>query len=63
MTQGITRRTTMKSALGVTSALALGVPALAGRAAAADPSDELTLWYTKPAANWERESLPIGSGA
>ncbi|MEU9750991.1 glycoside hydrolase family 95 protein [Streptomyces niveus] len=53
----------MKSALGVTSALALGVPALAGRAAAADPSDELTLWYTKPAANWERESLPIGSGA
>lgn len=63
MTQGITRRTTMKSALGVTSALALGVPALAGRAVAADPSDELTLWYTKPAANWERESLPIGSGA
>ncbi|GGJ78057.1 hypothetical protein GCM10011583_06920 [Streptomyces camponoticapitis] len=63
MTQGITRRTTMKSALGVTSALALGVPALAGRAAAADPSDELTLWYAKPAADWERESLPIGSGA
>lgn len=63
MTQGITRRTTMKSALGVTSALALGVPALAGRAVAADPSDELTLWYTKPAADWERESLPIGSGA
>ncbi|WP_164254336.1 glycoside hydrolase family 95 protein [Streptomyces sp. S4.7] len=53
----------MKSALGVTSALALGLPALAGRAAAADPSDELTLWYTKPAADWERESLPIGSGA
>ncbi|WP_189106022.1 glycoside hydrolase family 95 protein [Streptomyces camponoticapitis] len=53
----------MKSALGVTSALALGVPALAGRAAAADPSDELTLWYAKPAADWERESLPIGSGA
>lgn len=63
MTQGITRRTTMKSALGVTSALALGVPALAGRAVAADPSDELTLWYAKPAADWERESLPIGSGA
>ncbi|WP_372351640.1 glycoside hydrolase N-terminal domain-containing protein [Streptomyces sp. KL116D] len=29
----------------------------------ADPSDELRLWYTAPAADWEREALPIGSGA
>ncbi|MCX4825434.1 glycoside hydrolase family 95 protein [Streptomyces sp. NBC_01142] len=53
----------MKSALGATGALALGVPASAGRAAAANPSDELTLWYGAPAADWERETLPIGSGA
>ena len=25
--------------------------------------DKLTLWYQKPAANWEQESLPIGNGA
>ena len=23
----------------------------------------LTLWYDKPAADWEREGLPIGNGA
>ncbi|MFI9586134.1 glycosyl hydrolase family 95 catalytic domain-containing protein [Streptomyces sp. NPDC052236] len=53
----------MKSAIGATGALALGVPALAGEATAASPSDELTLWYGSPAADWERESLPIGSGS
>ncbi|MFF3753699.1 glycoside hydrolase N-terminal domain-containing protein [Streptomyces sp. NPDC002018] len=63
MTPGISRRTTIKSAVGVTGALTLGVPALSGTAAARDTSDDFTLWYQKPAADWERESLPIGSGA
>ncbi|MGW6745264.1 glycoside hydrolase family 95 protein [Streptomyces sp. NPDC055025] len=62
MTPGISRRTTIKSAVGVTSALTLGVPALSGTAAA-HSSDDFTLWYQTPAADWERESLPIGSGA
>ncbi|WP_240930268.1 glycosyl hydrolase family 95 catalytic domain-containing protein [Streptomyces coryli] len=26
-------------------------------------SDELTLWYDKPATDWDREALPIGNGA
>lgn len=75
MTSGITRRTTVKTAIGATSALALGVPAHSGTAAAAGTSDESegvayskeraepTLRYGAPAANWERESLPIGGGA
>ena len=63
MTPGISRRTTITSALGVTGALTRGVPAPSGTAAAADPSDDSTLWYRTPAADWERESLPIGSGA
>ncbi|MEE1800867.1 glycoside hydrolase family 95 protein [Streptomyces sp. JV176] len=36
---------------------------MAGTPAGADPSDESTLWYRSPAADWERESLPIGGGA
>ncbi|MCX4399011.1 MULTISPECIES: glycoside hydrolase family 95 protein [unclassified Streptomyces] len=75
MTSGITRRTTVKTAIGATGALALGVPALSGTAAAAGTSDESTgaahsnnqaeptLRYDVPAADWERESLPIGGGA
>ncbi|MCX4850148.1 glycoside hydrolase family 95 protein [Streptomyces sp. NBC_00893] len=75
MTSGITRRTTVKTAIGATGALALGVPALSGAAAAAGTSDESsgaahskkqaepTLRYDAPAADWERESLPIGGGA
>ncbi|WP_405890864.1 glycosyl hydrolase family 95 catalytic domain-containing protein [Streptomyces sp. NBC_01527] len=74
----MTRRTTVKTAIGATGALALGVPALAGTAAAASTSDESAgsegpdgartlvdpvLWYRTPAADWERESLPIGGGA
>lgn len=56
----------MKSALGATGALTLGVPGVQASASETTPahtSDELTLWYGAPAANWERESLPIGSGA
>ncbi|MEV6148241.1 glycoside hydrolase family 95 protein [Streptomyces sp. NPDC051992] len=75
MTSGITRRTTVKTAIGATGALALGIPALSGTAAATGTSDEsagathpkqqaeLTLRYDAPAANWESESLPIGGGA
>jgi alpha-L-fucosidase 2 len=78
MTSGITRRTTVKTAVGVTGALALGVPAFAGTATADSTSDESrgsqelkgietlvdpVLWYRAPAAGWERESLPIGGGA
>ncbi|MFE0054536.1 glycoside hydrolase N-terminal domain-containing protein [Streptomyces sp. NPDC059003] len=56
----------MRSALGATGALALGVPALTDAVAAAeaaDTSDDLRLWYRSPAADWEREALPIGGGA
>ncbi|MGY3684568.1 hypothetical protein ACVWXU_008191 [Streptomyces sp. TE33382] len=78
MTSGMTRRTTVKAAVGATGALALSVPALAGAAQAVVTSDESSdpiagqapsevpapqLWYSTPAAGWERESLPIGGGA
>lgn len=75
MTSGMTRRTTVKTAIGVTGALAWGVPALSGTAAASGTSDESetaerqaelpnpVLHYRAPAADWERESLPIGGGA
>ncbi|MFJ7199256.1 MULTISPECIES: glycosyl hydrolase family 95 catalytic domain-containing protein [unclassified Streptomyces] len=75
MTSGITRRTTVKTAIGATGALALGIPALSETATAVGTSDESggsayakrraepTLRYDAPAANWERESLPIGGGA
>ena len=29
----------------------------------AEAADALTLWYSAPAADWEREALPIGNGA
>ncbi|MFE4059229.1 glycoside hydrolase N-terminal domain-containing protein [Streptomyces sp. NPDC059096] len=59
----MSRRTTIASALGATGALVWGVPAMANSAPGAEPSDESTLWYRSPAADWERDSLPIGSGA
>ncbi|NGO76572.1 glycoside hydrolase family 95 protein [Streptomyces sp. YC504] len=68
---GISRRTTVKSAIGGAGALALGsgvaaaaTGALAGEAhAAPQASDQLRLRYAAPAADWEREALPIGNGA
>ncbi|MFJ7493589.1 glycoside hydrolase N-terminal domain-containing protein [Streptomyces sp. NPDC097727] len=78
MTSGTTRRTTVKTAIGATSVLLLGIPALSGTAAAVSTSDESTevkgsaysresaeptLRYDTPAASWECESLPIGGGA
>ncbi|MFF9348776.1 glycoside hydrolase N-terminal domain-containing protein [Streptomyces sp. NPDC014734] len=75
----MTRRTTVKTAIGATGALALGIPALSGTAKAVGTSDEsteppgsdrasratadLTLRYSAPATDWERESLPLGGGA
>ncbi|MEV4180808.1 glycoside hydrolase N-terminal domain-containing protein [Streptosporangium canum] len=32
-------------------------------AAAVQTPDDLTLWYDKPATNWETQALPIGNGA
>ncbi|GAB2963373.1 glycoside hydrolase family 95 protein [Saccharothrix stipae] len=43
-------------------ALGVGVPE-EDRAVAAVDRGTLTLWYDEPAADWERESLPIGNGA
>ncbi|MFF9506624.1 glycoside hydrolase N-terminal domain-containing protein [Streptomyces sp. NPDC014724] len=78
MTSGMTRRTTVKTVIGATGVLALGIPATSGTAVAAGTSDESggvrssahprtsvepTLRYHAPAAGWERESLPIGGGA
>ena len=67
MTPGISRRTTMKSAVGGAAVLATGGGVLADTAGAAerrrDTSDESLLWYAAPAADWEREALPIGNGA
>ncbi|MFD4779250.1 hypothetical protein ACFWNU_36140, partial [Streptomyces sp. NPDC058427] len=71
MTSGMTRRTTVKTAIGTTGALALGVPQLAGTATAAGTSDESgresrgkgvkeipnpVLHYLAPAADWESET-------
>ncbi|MGW2230569.1 glycoside hydrolase family 95 protein [Streptomyces formicae] len=64
----------MKSALGGAAAVAAGGGGLAGAVAGSaeaaegggspkDPSDESLLWYRTPAADWEREALPIGNGA
>ncbi|MGA4845071.1 glycoside hydrolase family 95 protein [Streptomyces sp. G5(2025)] len=67
MTQGISKRTTVKSALGGVAALAAGDGGLADAVAAqesrSDTSDESLLWYAAPAEDWEREALPIGNGA
>ncbi|MFF3641505.1 glycoside hydrolase N-terminal domain-containing protein [Streptomyces sp. NPDC002564] len=61
----------MRSAIGGAAALAAGGGTLAGAGSAAaadarpglDTSDESLLWYAAPAADWEREALPIGNGA
>lgn len=46
----------------VMAAALLAIPAPAAHAAAPSP-DPHTLWYDKPAQNWEREALPVGNGA
>ncbi|MFF2847700.1 glycoside hydrolase N-terminal domain-containing protein [Streptomyces sp. NPDC058001] len=60
----------MKTAIGGVGAVALTgtVPvgtaeAVEGATAQADTSDDLRLWYRTPAADWEREALPVGNGA
>ncbi|MFB4279704.1 glycoside hydrolase N-terminal domain-containing protein [Nonomuraea sp. MTCD27] len=42
-------------------ATGLSAPASAAPAAAETP-DDLTLWYDKPATDWETQALPIGNG-
>ena len=67
MSSAVTRLSTLpcywRRVVGLVGLLALG---LAGRAAATPPApteaSPLTLWYTRPATNWEREALPIGNG-
>ena len=34
-----------------------------GAVVLADTPDDLTLWYDKPATDWETQALPIGNGA
>ena len=34
-----------------------------GAVVSADTPDDLTLWYDKPATDWETQALPIGNGA
>ncbi|MEV7192082.1 glycoside hydrolase family 95 protein [Streptomyces sp. NPDC093510] len=61
----------MRTALGGAAAIAanggtLGGPRTASAAsedADRDTSDDLLLWYDAPAADWEREALPVGNGA
>ena len=47
---------------GLLLTLLLGFVAGDGTAAGAPSPSPLTLWYTRPATNWEREALPIGNG-
>ncbi|GAA2098015.1 glycoside hydrolase family 95 protein [Streptomyces albiaxialis] len=66
---GVSRRTAVKSVLGGGAALAAGgLAPLPGASAAPPPedrkpSDEFTLWYDRPASDWETEALPVGNGA
>ncbi|WP_239138005.1 glycosyl hydrolase family 95 catalytic domain-containing protein [Sphaerisporangium rufum] len=48
----------------LTLAAGLGPPgtAAAEPAGPADTPDDLTLWYDKPATDWETQALPIGNG-
>lgn len=64
MSYEITRRTTLKAAASGAGALALGVDVSEAAADSSDVSGQpLVLWYATPAADWEREALPIGNGA
>lgn len=74
MCPGTRRRTAVLGAVGAGGALALGsgpaaaAPGSAGSDTTAGdgtthPSDDSLLWYDRPAADWEREALPIGNGA
>ncbi|MEU4442356.1 glycoside hydrolase N-terminal domain-containing protein [Actinosynnema sp. NPDC050801] len=58
------RRVRSSVAAVVVAGLTLGVAVPEeDRAVAAVDRGTLTLWYDEPAADWERESLPIGNGA
>ena len=67
MRPGVSRRSAFKTVIGGGAALAVGGLTSAEAAPRAqsprDPSDELTLWYDTPAADWETQALPLGNGA
>ena len=49
-------------AVGAILVAAAASPRLAFAADADQAGPAMTLWYSKPAADWEREALPIGNG-
>jgi alpha-L-fucosidase 2 len=53
----------MLAAAGGVSALPAAASATAYTGHAAAPTDPLTLWYDRPATDWESQALPIGNGA
>lgn len=53
----------MTSTTGANSAHGEQIPGEPLEAATGDTSDDLLLWYRRPAEDWERESLPVGNGA
>lgn len=59
----MSRRATIKSTLARVGALAMGLPVASRKARAVETSEESTLWYDRPATDWEHEALPIGNGA
>ncbi|MFJ1646536.1 glycosyl hydrolase family 95 catalytic domain-containing protein [Streptomyces sp. NPDC088258] len=63
MTPGTSRDAAFTSAAKAIGASAAGVPAHPEPGPPLHPSDESTLWYRTPATDWERASLPVGSGA
>ncbi|GLW08882.1 hypothetical protein Misp01_40120 [Microtetraspora sp. NBRC 13810] len=63
---GLSRTLRASAAAALVLAAGLyGQPVIPAQAAAAalPAVDDLTLWYDKPATNWETQSLPIGNGA
>ncbi|MDJ1137147.1 glycoside hydrolase family 95 protein [Streptomyces iconiensis] len=67
MRQGISRRAAFKTAIGGGAALAVAGLGTAQGADTGhdrpDSSDDLALWYDRPAADWETQALPLGNGA
>ncbi|WP_223189985.1 glycoside hydrolase family 95 protein [Nonomuraea terrae] len=58
---GYTRRGVITTGLGAAAGTLLAGGVTAGPARAADQAGPLTLWYTRPAAEW-LEALPVGCG-
>ena len=60
------KRTVLPACVCACLATCLAVPSRAAdvefRDDAPPPSSDMTLWYRRPATNWEKEALPIGNG-